>query len=97
MRDLTISLSLSLYNRILDVAGTRFAYTQTKAGLVALLDNYEVVLSPKTSTPLEYDPTANILTSKCGIWLKIRHRRGLTNKFNNCTDQANLATKLNGK
>ncbi|XP_046599065.1 uncharacterized protein LOC107217959 [Neodiprion lecontei] len=54
--------------------GTRFAYMQTKAGLVALLSGYEVNLCSKSSIPLEYDPTANILTSKSGIWLKIRHR-----------------------
>ncbi|XP_024943138.1 probable cytochrome P450 6a13 [Cephus cinctus] len=54
--------------------GTRFAYTQTKAGLVALLSSYKVLPSSKMNSPIKYDPTANILTSKSGIWLKMCHR-----------------------
>lgn len=52
----------------------RFAYVQTKIGLVTLIKNYEVEVSEKTVTPLQFEPTTFTLTSKYDIWLKIRHR-----------------------
>ncbi|XP_034950386.1 cytochrome P450 6B5-like, partial [Chelonus insularis] len=54
--------------------GMKFAYTQTKVGLIALLSDYEVILDSKMTKKLKYDPTANILTNKQGILLKIRWR-----------------------
>ncbi|XP_029161427.1 probable cytochrome P450 6a13 [Nylanderia fulva] len=54
--------------------GMKFAYLQTKVGLVTLIANYEVKLSEKISIPLQFEPTSITLTSKSGIWLKI-HRR----------------------
>lgn len=52
----------------------KFAYLQTKVGLVTLMANYKVELSEKTAIPLQFEPTSLTLTSKSGIWLKI-HRR----------------------
>ena len=74
--NLNIPQKINYFFRCLFILlGTRFAFVQTKVGLVALLSAYEVALSSKTRSPLEYDQTANILTSKSGIWLKIRHRK----------------------
>lgn len=59
--------------------GLKFAYAQMKAGLVAVLRDYEIALSPKTILPLEYDPKSFLLGTKSGIWLKIRHREKTLN------------------
>jgi hypothetical protein len=53
----------------------RFAYMQTKIGLVTLIENFETELSEKTITPLQFEPTTFTLTSKYDIWLKIRRRQ----------------------
>ncbi|KAH0946702.1 hypothetical protein HN011_009582 [Eciton burchellii] len=55
--------------------GMRFAYMQTKIGLVTLIENFETELSEKTITPLQFEPTTFTLTSKYDIWLKIRRRQ----------------------
>lgn len=52
----------------------KFAYIQTKVGIVTLVANYKVELSEKTAIPLEFEPTSLTLTSKSGIWLKICRR-----------------------
>ncbi|CAL1683798.1 unnamed protein product [Lasius platythorax] len=54
--------------------GMKFAYTATKVGLVTLMANYKVELSEKTAIPLQFEPTSLTLTSKSGIWLRIRRR-----------------------
>ncbi|XP_057336044.1 cytochrome P450 6B5-like [Microplitis mediator] len=54
--------------------GYRFAHAQTKAGIVALLIDYKVSLGKNMAPTLDYDPIANILTNKLGIWLKINWR-----------------------
>ncbi|XP_072758043.1 probable cytochrome P450 6a13 [Anoplolepis gracilipes] len=54
--------------------GMKFAYTQTKVGLVTLMKDYKVELSEKTDVPLQFEPTTFSLTSKSGIWLRIRRR-----------------------
>ncbi|XP_029161308.1 uncharacterized protein LOC114933041 [Nylanderia fulva] len=54
--------------------GMKFAYLQTKVGLVTLMANYKVELSEKTAIPLQFEPTSLTIISKFGIWLKI-HRR----------------------
>lgn len=54
---------------------------QIKVGLVTLIANYEVELSKKMIIPFKFDPTTNTLSSKSGIWLKIRSRsQDLTEK-----------------
>jgi len=58
----------------------RFAYMQTKIGLVTLITNFETELSEKTVTPLQFEPTTFTLTSKYDIWLKIRRRQDQTGK-----------------
>ncbi|XP_029161460.1 probable cytochrome P450 6a13 [Nylanderia fulva] len=52
----------------------KFAYLQTKVGLVTLIANYKVELSGKTAIPLQFEPMSNTLKSKSGIWLKIYRR-----------------------
>lgn len=52
----------------------KFAYLQTKVGLVTLIMNYKVDLSERTPIPLQFEPTAFTLISKSGIWLKICRR-----------------------
>lgn len=52
----------------------KFAYIETKVGIVTLVANYKVELSEKTTIPLEFEPTGITLTSKSGIWLKIFRR-----------------------
>ncbi|XP_050454367.1 probable cytochrome P450 6a13 [Cataglyphis hispanica] len=54
--------------------GMKFAYIQTKIGIVTFVANYKVELSEKTTIPLEFEPTTFTLTSKSGIWLKIFRR-----------------------
>ncbi|XP_022909588.2 cytochrome P450 6j1-like isoform X1 [Onthophagus taurus] len=50
--------------------GQRFAMTQIKVALVALLDNFEVRLNPKTKNPIEIDERYYMLTSKHDILLE---------------------------
>ncbi|KAM0725021.1 putative cytochrome P450 6a14 [Formica fusca] len=54
--------------------GMKFAYVQTKVGIVTLMANYKVELSEKTAIPLQFEPTSLTLASKSGIWLRIRRR-----------------------
>ncbi|XP_070161412.1 cytochrome P450 6B7-like [Polyergus mexicanus] len=54
--------------------GMKFAYVQTKVGLVTLVANYKAELSEKTAVPLQFEPTSLTLTSKSGIWLRMRRR-----------------------
>ncbi|KAF7991637.1 hypothetical protein HCN44_010438 [Aphidius gifuensis] len=54
--------------------GIKFAFAQIKAGLVTILQNYEIFPSDKMNLKIKYDPTANILTASSGIWINIRRR-----------------------
>ncbi|XP_075152734.1 putative cytochrome P450 6g2 [Haematobia irritans] len=52
--------------------GERFAYLQTKVGLLQFLRNHRVTLSPKTAQPLKLDPKALILQAEGGIMLSVQ-------------------------
>lgn len=54
--------------------GMRFAYAQTKVGLISILSKYRVRLGPKTSVPLEFDPGLPVLSAKGGIELIVEPR-----------------------
>lgn len=51
--------------------GERFAYLQTKIGLIQFLRNHRVSLSNKTLKHLKLDAKALILQSEGGIHLKV--------------------------
>lgn len=51
--------------------GERFAYLQTKIGLIQFLRNHRVTFSQNTSTRLKLDPKALILQSEGGIQLTV--------------------------
>lgn len=44
---------------------------QVKIGLVTILKNYRVLLSPKTRVPLELDPDTFVIKVKQPIYFKI--------------------------
>ncbi|CAG9823199.1 unnamed protein product [Phaedon cochleariae] len=52
--------------------GSRFAIAQMKVGLAYFLKNYEFTVSPKTETPLKYDPWFFLLSVKSGLWIELR-------------------------
>lgn len=54
--------------------GMRFAYAQTKVGLISTLSKYRVRLGPNTPVPLEFDPGLPVLTAKGGIELIVEPR-----------------------
>lgn len=60
----------------------RFAYVAIKIGVAFLLTKYKVEKCEKTTIPLKFNPTSFTLTTKSGIWLKVRHRlQDLTEKY----------------
>ncbi|KAL6448752.1 hypothetical protein ACFW04_000513 [Cataglyphis niger] len=53
--------------------GSRFAYMQTKVGLISLLSKFKFKVDPRTF-PLIFDQNTFILTAKGGIYLTIEPR-----------------------
>lgn len=51
--------------------GSRFGMMQARIGIITLLSNFKLTLSPKTPCPLEISKTDFILSSVGGVWLKI--------------------------
>lgn len=47
----------------------RFALTQIKSAVVAILRNYKIHLNPKTRNDNKFDPTYFLLRLDGGIWL----------------------------
>jgi cytochrome P450 family 6 len=52
-------------------AGLRFAVLQSKIGLVTLLKNYKIKLSPKTRIPLTLHKKGFIIMAEGGVWLDV--------------------------
>lgn len=53
----------------------RFGLMQVKLGLVTLIKNYEVSLSPKMEGPLQIDKKSLFLINiKGGLWLNFKKR-----------------------
>ncbi|KAJ3631392.1 hypothetical protein MTP99_012521 [Tenebrio molitor] len=51
--------------------GLRFAVLQSKIGLVTLLKNYKIKLSPKTRIPLTLHKKGFIIMAEGGVWLDV--------------------------
>lgn len=54
--------------------GSRFALTQSKAGLAMILRNFNVSVCEKTTIPLQIDPAGDLLSAKGGMYLKFEKR-----------------------
>lgn len=52
--------------------GMRFAFMQTKIGLIKLLTNFRFLLNGKSPVPIEFVPTAPFLTAKGGMNLTVQ-------------------------
>ncbi|KAL4713170.1 hypothetical protein ACJJTC_018815 [Scirpophaga incertulas] len=57
------------------IISKRFAKVQTLIGIAGFLKKFKVEPSPKTSYDLKFDPTAMILNTKDGIWVKTSKRQ----------------------
>jgi cytochrome P450 family 6 len=51
--------------------GMRFGMMQTKIGIVKLLQNYRFSTCKKTTIPMKFVPSGNVLTPMNGMWLTI--------------------------
>lgn len=52
--------------------GLRFGVMQAKIGLVLLLSSFEFETCSRSVWPMKFDPSKNILTSKGGLYLRIK-------------------------
>ena len=50
----------------------RFALTQSKAAIVEILRNFEVIVNEKTQEPLILDPKEFLNVKAGGIWLDFK-------------------------
>lgn len=52
--------------------GLRFGMTQTRIGLVKLLQNFEFSTCSRTQIPIKYSSTILVLSPDNGTWLKVK-------------------------
>lgn len=53
--------------------GMRFGIMQTKIGIVKLLRNYRLSVCNKTSIPMKFLPSGNVLSPLNGMWLTVEN------------------------
>ena len=56
--------------KLFSFPGIRFALMQVKAGIAAVVSNFEIAPTDRTPIPIVLDPTNFLLSAKGGIWLK---------------------------
>lgn len=56
------------------ILGMKFATSQIKVGLSAIIRSFEIRLNEKTKTPIQEDPSSFLLKPLGGMWVKFYKR-----------------------